>query len=81
MFLVVWKYAEMHQHTFLTTQNVKNIFFKNLILVVWKCTQIHKCTSDVKIFFFQDLDSGCLEVCANASKHVFTTPDVKKYLF
>jgi hypothetical protein len=25
--------------------------------------------------------SGGLEVCANASKHVLITPDVKKYLF
>jgi len=38
VFLVVWKYAKMHQNTFLTTPEVKkkNIFFKEMILVVWK---------------------------------------------
>jgi hypothetical protein len=52
MFLVVWKYAQMHQNTFLTTSDVKNIFFKNLILVVWKYVQMRQnmyiTTSDVK---------------------------------
>jgi hypothetical protein len=56
MFLVIWKYAKMHQHTFLATP-------------------------DVKKYIFQDLDSGGLKVCANASKHVFTTPDIKKISF
>ena len=46
MFLVVWKYAQMHQNTFLTTSYIKKYLFK-------------------------ELDSGCLEVCANASKHVY----------
>jgi hypothetical protein len=45
-FLVVWKYAQMHQNTFLTTPISKKYLF---------CT---------KVF-------GGLEVCANASKHVF----------
>jgi hypothetical protein len=51
MFLVVWKYAKMHQtrflplytlklqmrkNTFITTPYIKKYLFKNLILVVWK---------------------------------------------
>jgi hypothetical protein len=42
MFLVVYKHAQMHQNTFLTTPDIKKYFF-----------------------------SGGLEVCENASKHVF----------
>jgi hypothetical protein len=38
-------------------------------------------TPDIKKYLFYKLDSGGLEVCANASKHVFTTQDVEKYLF
>jgi hypothetical protein len=52
MFLVVWKYAQMHQNTFLTTSDVKKYLFKNLILVVWKYVQMRQnmyiTTSDVK---------------------------------
>jgi hypothetical protein len=44
MFLVVWKYAQMHQNTFFTTPYIKNFFLKNLILVVWKYAQMHKNT-------------------------------------
>jgi hypothetical protein len=70
-FLVVWKYAQMHQNTVLTTSDgkkyllflkcfwwsgsmrkciktrfsalltVKKIFFAEMILGVWKCTQMH----------------------------------------
>ena len=36
MFLVVWKYAQVHQSTFFTTPYIKKYRFKNLILVVWK---------------------------------------------
>jgi hypothetical protein len=54
---------------------LKNIFFKILILVVWKYAQMHQntflTTSDVKKYLFQKLDSGGLEVCANASEHVY----------
>jgi hypothetical protein len=46
MILVVWKYAETHQNTSLTTP-------------------------DVKKYLFYGHDSGGLEVCENASKHVF----------
>jgi hypothetical protein len=34
-----------------------------------------------KNIFFEKKVSGCLEACANASKHVLTTPDGKKYLY
>jgi hypothetical protein len=45
MILVVWKYAKMHQNTFLTTPDgVKNIFFKDMILVVWKYAKMHQNT-------------------------------------
>jgi hypothetical protein len=53
MFLVVWKYAQMHQNTFLTTSDDRKYFFlKNLILVVWKYVKMRQnmyiTTSDVK---------------------------------
>jgi hypothetical protein len=59
MFLVVWKYAKMHQtrflplytlkmqmrkNTFITTPYIKKYLFKNLILVVWKYAQMHQNT-------------------------------------
>jgi hypothetical protein len=44
-FLVVWKYAQMHQNTFLTPLlTVKKIFFEEMFLVsgnVRKCMQTH----------------------------------------
>ena len=56
MFLVVWKYAQMHQNTFLTTSDVKKYLFKNLILVVLKYAHMHQntflTTSDVKKYLF-----------------------------
>jgi len=33
---VVWKYAQMHKNTFLAPPDVKKLFFKDLVLVVWK---------------------------------------------
>jgi hypothetical protein len=45
MILVVWKYAQMHQNTFLTTPGGQKYLFEKI--------------------------SGGLQVCANASKHVF----------
>jgi hypothetical protein len=45
-FLVLWKYVQMHQSTFLTTP-------------------------DGQIYLFSEFFSGGLEVCENASKHVF----------
>jgi len=35
---------EMHKNTFLTTPEVKKIFFKNMILVFWKYAQMHQNT-------------------------------------
>jgi hypothetical protein len=47
----------------------------NLILVVKKYVQMHQNTflntSDVKKYLLKKLDSGGLEVCANAAKLVF----------
>jgi hypothetical protein len=48
----------MYQNMFLTAPDVKNIFFKALILVV--CTKVKK-------YLFLGEISGGLEVCANAS--------------
>ena len=49
---MVWKYVKMRQNMYITTSDVKNIFFKNLILVVSKYEQMHQnmyiTTSDVK---------------------------------
>jgi hypothetical protein len=42
IFLVVWKYAKMHQNTFLTTSDVqKYLFFFKKFLVVWKYAKMH----------------------------------------
>jgi hypothetical protein len=72
MILVVWKYVQMHQNIFLTTSEIKKN--KAIILVVQKYAQMHQntilTTSDLK-FFFLCHDSGGLEVCANAPKHLF----------
>jgi hypothetical protein len=72
----------MHQNTFLITPDVKKLFFKDLILVVLKYEQKHKntfwigslemhqntflTTPEVNKIIFLGLDSGGLEVCANA---------------
>ncbi len=114
-FLVVWKYAQMHQNTFLTTpvfqkylcwkksfwwsgsmlkciktrfkplQTVKNIFFEQKFLGVWKYAQMHQntflITTDVPKYLFWKKVSGGLEVCANASKHVFNLSRRSKISF
>jgi hypothetical protein len=54
---VVWKYAKMHQNTFLTPLlTVKKIFFEEMFLVVWKFAQMHEntflTTPDVKKYLF-----------------------------
>jgi hypothetical protein len=59
---------------------LKNIFFKDMILVVWKyAKKMHQNTflntPDGQKYIFWKKVSGGPEVCANASKHV-TTPDV-----
>ncbi len=75
MFLVVWKYAQMHQNTFLTTPDVQNIFFEKKCLVVWKYAKMHQnrylTSPDVKKYLFWGHDFGGLEVSENATKHGF----------
>ena len=44
MFLIVWKYAQMHQNTYFTTPEGKNIFFKNMFLMAWKYAQMQQNT-------------------------------------
>jgi hypothetical protein len=69
MILVIWKYAQMHQNTFWTTSDIKNIFFQAMILVVWKYAQMHQniflTTSDLKNIFFRPWFwwSGSLRKC------------------
>jgi hypothetical protein len=36
MILVVWKYAQMHQNTFLTISDLTKYSFQAMILVIWK---------------------------------------------
>jgi hypothetical protein len=53
--------------------------------MVWKYAQMHEITffttpDDKKYKLLNHVSNG-LEVCTNASKHVFTTSDVEKYLF
>jgi hypothetical protein len=71
----------MHKNTFLTTLDVKKYLLKNMILVVWKYAQMHKntflTTLDVKKYLFLKHDSGGLEVCANALKHVLALQTLK----
>ena len=61
-FLVFSKYAQMHQNTFLTTSYSKKYYF---------LTKKFPDSRRSKISFLQKKVSGGLEVCANASKHVF----------
>jgi hypothetical protein len=62
---VVWKYAQMHQNTFLTPLlTVKKIFFEEMFLVVWKFAQMHEntflTTPDVKKYLFLKKVTGGL---------------------
>jgi hypothetical protein len=54
---------------------LKNIFFKDMILVVRKYAKMHQntflTTPDGKKYLFWKKVSGGLEVCTNASKHAF----------
>ena len=74
-FLVVWEYAQMHQNTFLTTTDVPKYLFWKKFLVVWEYAQMHQntflMTPISKKYLFCTKVFGGLEVCANASKHVF----------
>ncbi len=59
MILVVWKYAKMHQNTFLTTPDGQKFLFEKKFLVVWKNAQMHQNTFltnwDVKNIFLKDM--------------------------
>jgi hypothetical protein len=66
MFLVVWKHAQMHQNTFLTTPDTKKYLFQGQVSGGMD-QNTFSTTPDVKNDFF----SGGLEACANASKRVF----------
>jgi hypothetical protein len=56
-------------------QTFKNIFFEKKLLVVWKYAQMHQntilSTPEGQKNHFRRNVSGGLEMCANASKHVF----------
>ncbi len=60
----------------------KNISFEKKFLVFWKYVQMHQntllTTPDGKKYLFWQKVSGGLEVCANASKHVFDQSRRKK---
>ncbi len=59
---------------------LKNIFFKDLILVVWKYAQMHQ----NKSLITPDGKKKFLVVCKYAQIYQntpLTTPDVQKYLF
>jgi hypothetical protein len=75
----------MHQNTFLTTPDGKNIFIEKKLLVVWKYAQMHQntflSTPEGQKNHFKINVFGGLEMCANACKHILNTPDVQKYLF
>ena len=64
---------------------LKNIFFKDMILVVWKYAKMHQNTfltaPDFQKYFFWKKVSGGLGLCANASKHVFNHSRSSKYIF
>jgi hypothetical protein len=68
---------EMHKNTFLTTPDVKNTFFRNMILVVWKYAQMHQNTffnhsRRLKISLLRTCYGG-LEMHYNT---FLTTPDI-----
>ena len=80
MFRVVWKNAQMHQNTFLTTPDGKKYLFQGH--VSGGLAQMHQntfsTTPDVKKYFFFRV------VWKHAKMHqntFSTTPDTKKYLF
>jgi hypothetical protein len=51
--LVVWKYSQMHQNTFLTTPEVNKIIFKDLILVVKKSKHVFNSSRREKYLFLR----------------------------
>ena len=62
-------------------QMVKHIYFKNIILMVWKYAQMQQKTPDGKKQVFKKQVSNGLELYHYASKHVFHHSRWKKYLF
>jgi hypothetical protein len=53
MILVVWKYAKIHQNTFLTAPDVQNIFFEKKFLVLWEYAKMEQNTTpDGKKYLF-----------------------------
>jgi hypothetical protein len=82
MFRVVWKHAQMHQNTFLTTPDTKKISFSRPCF--WWSGSMRKCIKTrfrplqtLKNIFFP----GGLEACANASKHIFINSRRKNIIF
>ncbi len=83
MILVVWKYAKMHQNTFLPPPDGQ--IFEKKFMVVWKYAQMHQNTflplQMLKNICFEDV---ILVVWKNAKMHqntFLTTPDGQKYFF
>jgi hypothetical protein len=70
---------------FLPLQTVKNIFFQNIFLVIWKYAKTHQntflTTPDVQKHLFWKKDFAGPEVCANASKHLFNHSRRSKWSF
>jgi hypothetical protein len=77
MFRVVWKNAQKHQNTFLTTPDSKKYLFQGH--VSGGLAQMHQntfsTTPDVKIKIFFPGGSNRIKIT------FLTTPDGKKYLF
>ena len=69
---MIWKYAKMHQNTFLTTADDQKYFFSDYF-----SGGLEDCENAAKRVFNHyrlskiSYDSGGLEVCENAPKHVF----------
>jgi hypothetical protein len=80
MFLVVWKYAQMHQNTFLTTPDVqKYLFSEHFSGGLEVCENASK-----RVFNHYRLKKKLLVVWKYAQMHqntFLTTSDVQKYLF
>jgi hypothetical protein len=81
-FLVVWKYALMHQNTFLTTPDVqKYLFSEHFSGGLEVCENASKCVFNHYRLSKISYDSGGLEVCENAPKHVFNHSRRSKITF
>jgi hypothetical protein len=82
MFLVIWKHAQMHQNTFLTTPDAKKYYFQGHVsggLEAYENALKHGFNHSrrKKLFFV-------LVVWKHVQMHqntFSTTPDVKKYFF